>query len=128
MPKRVTYKRAEDLIDTGVVDDDLDAVDCLVEQFFLTRQRPMTERPVNRRRLFNDLGFPGQKIPADTHFVRENVPLYDNYGVLIGRFTVAVRESCYRDHRVFVKCPRCEQWVPFGRLAQHYRKADGKHG
>jgi hypothetical protein len=86
---------------------------------------------IDRRLLFKELGFTGEKIPADYSGRHENITCRSRWPEgIVCTATVVVRPSAHKQrsdgrfvktskHRVIIICPLCSKEIPFGRLHQH---------
>lgn len=80
------------------------------------------------------------KLPKDFQGYFKDIPCVDWRGEVVGTFDVSVtkspdmsganRQGGFRfapkssQHRVFVRCPKCNDLIPAGRIAQHVRRRD----
>jgi len=78
-------------------------------------------RSVDRRKLYQSLGFDKDRLPkGDGGFMRE-VELKDCVGnvMMTAKVHILSQKEKGRRHRVQVKCPKCGTWVGCGRLHMH---------
>lgn len=96
------------------------------------------------RRLITEqvLGEPADKLPRDFRFDgMVSVPFDHQGSTILGRFryktmeVMVIRSSTppgeratkrAMNHRVFVRCPICQEMVPAGRIRQHRKRIDHK--
>ena len=70
--------------------------------------------------------FGEDRIPSDPFTVPDGVDLHDKLGNWICETSISVlpqhpRETGKRRNRIYVYCPCCGDFLPVGRLAQHYK-------
>lgn len=102
----------------------------------------MSGHCINRRKLLKELGYTNGRLPEMLklkdeferanivkYFYNVNIPsVYGGVHVLMTDVLVVMKYIDAKPkrgvHRVFVKCLKCNRWIPFGRYQQHMNRKD----
>jgi hypothetical protein len=91
----------------------------------------MWSKQISRYKLFEDLKARGigngHDLPLDLSLYIPEFPCYQrDRKTLVENLNVEIFPSSgkNRGHRIYVQCPKCGDWVPFGRYHQHWSRKD----